>query len=304
MDPEAGDECYPRQEMRTSGTKYVCLRQALPTIPFFRNKLEAGDSPWPEPIAVSPSSMHTARVNGRLRRKLLIGVAAISGICLLAPAADTIEVDPASIQGRTEAAIAEFRAAVALEPDLKHGAELFGSCTACHASDGQGAADGSVPAIAGQHVSVIVKQLVDFRHDRRWDARMRYFSRQHGLAGPQDLLDVAAYAESLPRGTRFQEGPGDAARLQQGFVAYHRDCASCHGPLALGDLRSIRPRLAGQHYRYLAKQLEETAAGTRPGMDQEHVRLIHTLSASERAGVADYLSRLTPDLTSKKVSAP
>ena len=243
-------------------------------------------------------------MTGRAPIRALAGVVAVTSLLLLVQTAAPIEVDPNSMQGRTEAAIAEFRAAVMLEPDLKRGAELFGTCTSCHATDGQGAADGSVPAIAGQHVSVIVKQLVDFRHDRRWDKRMRYFSRQHGLEGSQDLLDVAAYAESLPRGTRIQQGPGDAANLQQGFVAYQRDCAGCHGPLALGDLRSVHPRLAGQHYRYLAKQLEETAAGVRPGMDEQHVRLIHQLSAAERTGVADYLSRLTPGLTSNKVSAP
>jgi cytochrome c553 len=243
-------------------------------------------------------------MTGRKSNRALASLVGVAGALLLSRTADPIEIDPASGQGRTEAAIAEFRAAVMLEPDLKHGAELFETCAACHGADGQGVADGSVPAIARQHVSVIVKQLVDFRHDRRWDKRMRYFARNHGLAGPQDLLDVAAYAESLPRGTRLQEGPGDDAKLQQGFIVYHRDCASCHGPLALGDLRSIRPRLAGQHYLYLVKQLEETAAGARPGMDEEHVRLIGRLSSAERSGVADYLSRLTPDLTSKKVSAP
>lgn len=229
---------------------------------------------------------------------------AISGAFLLVQTSAAIEFDPDSMHGRTEAAIADFRAAVMLEPNLPHGAELFPTCGACHAPDGQGTADGSVPAVAGQHVSVIVKQLVDFRHDRRWDERMQHFAKHHSLAGPQDLLDVAAYAESLPRWTRLEGGTGDAKRLQQGYVAYHRDCADCHGPLGLGELRRLRPRLAGQHYLYLMKQLDETAAGTRPGMDDEHVRLIRAFSAEERSGVADYLSRLSPHLTSIQDRAP
>jgi cytochrome c553 len=60
----------------------------------------------------------------------------------------------------------------------------------------------------------------------------------------------------------------------------------------------MRPRLAGQHYEYMLRELELTAAGQRPGMDAEHVRLIRDLSAEERRGVADYLSRLSPDLAS------
>ena len=234
----------------------------------------------------------------RTPKRRLAGLLAVGSMLLLMRTADPIEVDPDSMQGRTQAAIADFRAAVMLEPNLPHGAELFPTCGACHAADGQGTADGSVPAIAGQHVSVIVKQLVDFRHDRRWDERMRNFASQHNLAGPQDLLDVAAYAESLPRWTRLEGGTGDSSRLKEGYVAYHRDCAGCHGPLGLGELRRMRPRLAGQHYRYLMKQLDETAAGGRPGMDDEHVRLIKAFSAAERSGVADYLSRLSPHLTS------
>ena len=49
---------------------------------------------------------------------------------------------------------------------------------------------------------------------------------------------------------------------------YYRECAACHGRLGEGDLRTLRPRLAGQHYLYLLKQLYDTAALTRPGMDE------------------------------------
>jgi cytochrome c553 len=223
---------------------------------------------------------------------------------LLSHAAGTVEVEPDAMQGRTAAAIADFRSAVELEPDLRHGAELFTVCAACHAADGLGTRDGSVPAIAGQHVSVLVKQLVDFRHDRRWDERMQNFASQHHLGGPQELLDVAAYAESLPRWPPLERGVSDDAALQRGKVVYHRYCGSCHGPLGMGELRRIRPRLAGQHYQYLLRELEESAAGLRPGMDPEHVRLIGALSAAERSSVADYLARLSPDLASTRDSAP
>jgi cytochrome c553 len=60
----------------------------------------------------------------------------------------------------------------------------------------------------------------------------------------------------------------------------------------------MRPRLAGQHYAYLMRELEQTAAGERPGMDAEHVKRIRKMSLEERQGIADYLSRLSPDLAS------
>lgn len=218
--------------------------------------------------------------------------------------AGPVEADADALPGRTAAAIAEFRAAAGLEPDLKRGESEFATCSACHGSDGRGNRQSVIPAIASQHVSVLVKQLVDFRHDRRWEERMRHFASRHSLAGPQELLDVAAYAESLPRSPPLEGGPGDAAALQRGTVIYHRDCAGCHGPLALGELRRMRPRLAGQHYAYLLRQLIETAAGQRPGMDAEHVRLIGALKPEERAAVADYLSRLSPNLASTERRVP
>lgn len=232
-----------------------------------------------------------------------IGVLAVVATLLLT-AAVTVEVDPEVMKGRTAAAIADFRSAIELEPDAGHGAELFTPCAACHGADGRGLPDGSVPAIAGQHVSVLVKQLVDFRHDRRWNERMRNFASQHHLSGPQDLLDVAAYAEGLPRWPPLEGGAGDGSGLQRGRVVYHRDCEACHGPLGLGELRRMRPRLAGQRYEYLRRQLDETAAGLRPGMDDEHVKLIGALSVDERMGVADYLSRLSPNLASTRDTAP
>jgi cytochrome c553 len=238
-----------------------------------------------------------------LPRAILAGSAAC-GLLLAGGAAGQVEVDPDSLQGRTAAAIAEFRAAVELEPDLARGAVLFETCSACHGKDGLGAADGGVPAIAGQHVSVLVKQLVDFRHDRRWDERMQNFASQHHLAGAQELLDVAAYAESLPRWPPQEGGNCSDEELQQGRVVYHRDCAQCHGPLGMGELRRMRPRLAGQHYRYLLRQMEETVAERRPGMDPQHVRMLGALTAEDRKAVADYLSRLCPHLAPTGERAP
>ncbi|MEX1994527.1 MAG: c-type cytochrome [Steroidobacteraceae bacterium] len=241
---------------------------------------------------------------GRASRRASIGLLTIAATIFLANTANAIEFNSGELPGRTKAAIADFRAAVALEPDLQRGAALFAPCAACHAADGLGTTDGSIPAIAAQHVSVLVKQLVDFRHDRRWNERMRNFASQHNLSGPQELLDVAAYAESLPRWPPLEGGTGEGAALKLGKVVYHRYCAECHGPLGLGELHRMRPRLAGQRYQYLLRQLEETADRMRPGMDVTHVKLIGALFDAERKAVADYLSRLSPNLASTQYKTP
>jgi len=191
----------------------------------------------------------------------------------------------------------EFTVGAGLEPDLEHGAELYGSCAACHGPDGRGTDDGEVPAIAGQHGSVLLKQLTDFRHDQRRDERMQHFTDHHHLAGAQELTDVAAYVAYLRRFPQTAKGIGDGAALGKGASIYFQKCERCHGPLGQGNLLLNRPRLAGQHYGYLLRQLQETAADKRPGMDRSHVEMLRGVSPEELSGVADYLSRVSPDLS-------
>jgi len=194
----------------------------------------------------------------------------------------------------------EFTEGAVLQPDLAHGAQLFETCAACHGADGRGTQDGEIPAIAGQHGSVLLKQLTDFRHEQRWNERMRNFTDRHHLESTQDVTDVAAYVMSLPRFPRTSGGIGDGVDLRAGASVYFQKCEQCHGPLGQGDLLRNRPRLAGQHYGYLLRQLQETATGQRPGMDRAHVERLRELTPEQMRGVADYLSRLSPDLSSIK----
>ena len=191
----------------------------------------------------------------------------------------------------------EFTGGAQLEPNLEHGAELYRTCAACHGPDGRGTDDGEVPAIAGQHGSVLLKQLTDFRHDQRGNERMEHFTDQHHLAGAQDLTDVAAYVAYLRRFPQTAKGIGDGAALGKGASIYFQKCERCHGPLGQGNLLLNRPRLAGQHYGYLLRQLQETAADKRPGMDHAHVEMLRGISPEALSGVADYLSRVSPDLS-------
>ena len=194
----------------------------------------------------------------------------------------------------------EFSEGARLEPNLEHGAELYQTCAACHGPDGRGTPDGEIPAIAGQHGSVLLKQLTDFRHDQRWNERMQNFTDRHHLRGAQDLTDVAAYVAYLPRFPATAKGIGDGTALGAGASLYFRKCEQCHGPLGQGNLLLRRPRLAGQHYAYLLRQLQQTAADQRPGMDRAHVDMLQDVSPAELRGVADYLSRVSPDLSSIK----
>ena len=186
----------------------------------------------------------------------------------------------------------ELREALKLKPDHEHGRKLFEPCAACHQADGSGVADGDIPNIAGQHYEVILKELVDFRDTERIDARMQAFTARHHLEGPQDLADVAAYISHLPRRWTKQYGSGGDTAI--GMQAYARACAHCHGQAGQGDNDLRIPRLAGQHYGYLVKQIDMMIGGARFNVSWDHSKLLESLTDKEITGVADYLARLQP----------
>jgi cytochrome c553 len=186
----------------------------------------------------------------------------------------------------------EYQSVLVLTPDRLHGETLFGNCARCHGANGAGANDGSVPTIAGQHFRVLARQLIDFRQDKRWDDRMEHFADFPYVVATQDVADVAGYVSSLKL-----TGPGvfgDGEHVRHGAAAYQRLCASCHGPHAEGDPFKAYPRLAGQHYPYLLRQLHDAVEGRRPNFSRPHIKLLAPLDRDDLAGICDYLSRLVP----------
>jgi len=202
-----------------------------------------------------------------------------------------------------ENARSELDAALRSTPNLGHGAELFRNCAVCHGSSGQGSLDGGVARIAGQHVSVIAKQLVDYRHDRRWDIRMEHFADQHHLVDPQSIMDVASYIHELEPDT--PPGVGDGDQVGHGSELYMERCSGCHGTSGEGSAAKRIPRLAGQHYEYLMRQIYDAVDGRRPNMSRAHVRMFARLDRDDIVGLADFLSRLRslPEPKAQKAGA-
>jgi cytochrome c553 len=176
-------------------------------------------------------------------------------------------------------------------PRLDRGAGLFNGCAGCHGSDAGGTPDGLVPRLAGQHASVLQKELVDYRYDRRWDPRMAAVVDQHSLS-PESIADVTAYISQLDRDVGIGTGTGNGSLVRRGAADYSRSCRGCHGRAAQGDAARAVPRLAGQHYEYLRRQIYDAVDGRRPNFSRSHVRLLARLERDDIAGIADFLSRL------------
>jgi cytochrome c553 len=184
----------------------------------------------------------------------------------------------------------DLQRATRATPDLDHGSALFTACVSCHGGKGGGQDNGNTPRIAGQHYPVLLKQLVDFRHGKRWDFRMEEQADQHHLETPQDIADVAAYVSQLH--FAGANGMGDGGHATEGARIFGERCASCHGATGQGDEQQAVPRLAGQHYSYLVRQMYDAVDGRRPTLQQVHPRKIEPLDFEQVRAVADYLSRV------------
>jgi cytochrome c553 len=189
------------------------------------------------------------------------------------------------------AANREIRQALALQPDVEHGRELFSQCASCHGPGGGGTTDGAVPRIAGQHYRVLVRQVVNYRHGSRWDMRMEGVATSHEVVPElQDIADVARYVSQLD--TDSARGVGEGIHVQRGANLYANHCASCHGREGKGSDKKEIPRLAGQHAAYLARQIYDAVEGRRPELSRSHGKRLESLDYEDVLGLSDYLARI------------
>ena len=184
----------------------------------------------------------------------------------------------------------EYARVLKAKPDEVHGAQLFSQCVSCHGADGGGEADGSTPRIAGQHYRVIAKQIVDFHYGKRWDFRMEGMADRQYIKGAQDIADVAAYVSKLARNGR--RGIGSGEFVVEGSRIFAQQCESCHGRDAEGNAERGVPRLAGQHYSYLVRQMHDAVDGRRPALPALHSQRIEPLDDEQVRAVSDFLARI------------
>ena len=178
--------------------------------------------------------------------------------------------------------------ALGLKGDVKNGEAAFEVCSACHLPSGSGRPDGTFPQLAGQHKTVLIKQIADIRAGRRDNPIMYPFATT--LTDPQELADVAAYIQTLPIPPGNGRGPGTS--LASGEQLFQRDCVQCHGKQGEGNEEKFYPVLAGQHYEYMLRQIRDIAAGRRRNANPDMVKVVKAYKDEELQAVVDYMSRL------------
>jgi cytochrome c553 len=150
-----------------------------------------------------------------------------------------------------------------------------------------------VPQTAGQHASVVIKQLGDISRGDRDAPRMGPYARPDLLGGAQGIADVAGYLSGLPPNPAPALGPGD--QLGYGGALYKTRCARlCHGLHGGGDARTAKPRIQGQHFPYLLRQLRRIRDGQRRNANKAMIRRLQDLPDPALEALADHVARLPP----------
>jgi cytochrome c553 len=157
-------------------------------------------------------------------------------------------------------------------------------CSGCHAIHGTGDAFLAVPALAGQRLEYLRRQIAQFSTDERHSSRMRWAFDRVSMDTPQAALDVATYLSHLPALQLADSDPSHRAQGQARFVA---GCSVCHGMEAEGSADGIIPSLRAQHDSYLVNRLRQYAS--RPPVREAGA---HALDDDSIIAISAYLSSL------------
>jgi len=192
---------------------------------------------------------------------LTLTLAAATGALAQAPAPKKTGIEGPGYQWNAQEG--EKIEALHKKGDVKNGKEAYEVCGACHLPSGAGRPDGTFPQLAGQHNTVLIKQMADIREGLRDNPTMYPFAKT--LVDPQELADVATYINSLciPVDHGKYDGKDAALQISQGKDLYMKECKECHGANGEGNKEKFYPVIAGQHYKYLLRQMTEIRDGKR-----------------------------------------
>jgi cytochrome c553 len=170
------------------------------------------------------------------------------------------------------------------------GERLYAPCVVCHQPNAWGSLDGTIPDLAGQQKRYLEKQLAVFRSGARVDTAMQIVAAHATFDDQHNVAAVADYLSKLESNPKPVEGLGEHLRLGQEIFTHI--CAACHGVDGKGASANRVPRIAGQHYPYLQRQIEEAAALHKELAPPEMTSALRGMGPQEKDALADYISRL------------
>ena len=169
--------------------------------------------------------------------------------------------------------------------DVEAGRKKAEACTACHGSGGNSTLP-QFPILAGQTARYIYLQIRDFKEGRRKEPTMDPFVAP---LTREDMFDISAYfaAQKLKPGN-FKVDDKRAARGKA--KADETLCTMCHLGGFMGQ--NEIPRVAGQHYEYIVKQLKDFKNYRRTNDAGNMTAVSKTLSEQDIEDLGHYLTSL------------
>ena len=158
-------------------------------------------------------------------------------------------------------------------------------CVACHGPGGNSVI-ATNPILAGQTSRYLYLQLRDFQEGRRSDPLMS--AMVAGLSR-DDMRELADYfSRQKPKSLNFRVDP-EKAKLGK-LKADETLCTMCH----LGGFAGQNeiPRVAGQNYDYIFKQLSDFKARKRTNDAGNMTSVSNTLNEKDIENLAHYLTGL------------
>lgn len=183
------------------------------------------------------------------------------------------------------AALAVAVAQAAWAQNIEAGREKAVPCQACHGPNGNSTVP-LFPILAGQTARYLYLQLRDYQEGRRHDPLMDPFAAN---LSREDMFDLAAFfAAQKPRATAFNPDREKAARGEK--KAAETLCTMCHLKQFMGQ--NEIPRVAGQHYEYIVKQMRDFKSGKRTNDAGNMASVSKTLSEDDVDDLGHYLADL------------
>jgi len=175
-------------------------------------------------------------------------------------------------------------------PSNSDGSRLYAPCVVCHQPSAWGSTDGVIPSLAGQQKRYLEKQLTVFRSGARGDTAMQIVAVHSTFSDPRNIVALANYLSGLDANPRPVTGAGDHLRVGQEL--YTHICAACHGDGGQGQPGNRVPRIGGQHYPYLRRQINEASDLHKDLAPPEMTSALRSMRSPEKDALADYISRL------------
>lgn len=169
--------------------------------------------------------------------------------------------------------------------DPEAGKRKAETCVACHGPTGNPGNPG-YPVLAGQTARYIYMQLKDFQEGRRGHPPITQMAAPLSREDMLDLADYFAAQKPIPSQFKADGQKVEAGRKKSEEVL----CTMCH----LGSFSGQNeiPRVAGQQYAYIVKQLEDFRSRKRTNDAGNMTSVARGLSDADIQNLANYIANL------------